>query len=287
MRSARNEPLVLLAGLAGMDFERTLFGGQAFRWRRTGERAAEGWFGDRRVRASLGPEGLEVAPLDRHDEPVDEAASRYFDAGRDYARGERRLARDARLRRLASGLRILRQPAFETLVTFIVSANNNIPRITRSVELLCELAGREVAASHRAFPEPAALAGLDAARLRRDANLGYRDVFVAETAGLVASGAVDLEALGRLSTPDLCQALGRLPGVGPKVAGCVALFAYGRLEVFPVDTWVRRAYAEVYLGGQQASDREIERLAARRFGPWAGLAQQYLFEAYRTDRGSV
>jgi N-glycosylase/DNA lyase len=284
MRGARNEAGVVLAGLAGLDFERTLFGGQAFRWRRAGDGespGAEGWIGDRPVRVALAAEGLAVAPLDGRVEGLEAAAARYFDAARDYEAAERRLRRDARLGRLATGIRILRQPPFETLVTFVVSANNNIPRIARSVERLCGLAGREVAPGLAAFPEPAALAALGAARLRGEANLGYRDAFVAETARLVASGEVDLDALDRLPTPELTAALGRLPGVGPKVAACVALFGYGRLEVFPVDTWVRRAFRDLYLGGEAAGDREIERRARRRFGPWAGLAQQYLFEAYR------
>jgi N-glycosylase/DNA lyase len=278
----------MLAELAEIHLDATLFGGQAFRWRRAGCGAAEGWIGDRPVRVALEASGLDVAPLDGRTDGLEAAARRYFDVERDYAAIERRLLRDARLRRFATGVRILRQPPFETVIAFVVSANNNIPRITRSVELLCEIAGREVAPGLRAFPEPPALAAFDAATLRREANLGYRDRYVAETARLVASGAVDLEALDRLSTDELRDALMGLPGVGRKVAECVALFAYGRLEVFPVDTWIRRAYSDVYLAGESHSDRAIAELARKRFGRFAGVAQQYLFEAFRapnsTDR---
>jgi N-glycosylase/DNA lyase len=274
----------MLAELAGLHFDATLFGGQAFRWRRTGASAAEGWIGDRPVRVALEAGGLGVAPLDGRAGGLEAAARRYFDADRDYAAIERRLLRDARLRRYATGVRILRQPAFETVIAFVISANNNIPRITRSVELLSAIAGREVAPGLRAFPEPAALAAFDAATLRREANLGYRDRYVAETARLVASGAVDLEALERLGTDELRDALMGLPGVGRKVAECVALFAYGRLEVFPVDTWIRRAYSAVYLSNESVTDRVIAELARARFGKYAGVAQQYLFEGVRAPK---
>lgn len=292
MSTPRNGAAVVLPAVAGLDAEVTLFGGQAFRWRRVEDarpaRAAEGWIGDRPVVARVFDDTLEVEPLDGRIDGLEAAAARYFDAARDYAAVERRLDRDPRLRGAASGVRILRQPAFETLVSFVVSANNNIPRIARAVELLSALAGRAVAVvgetrceTRFAFPEPEALAALDAATLRRDANLGYRDRYVAETSRLVASGTVDLGALDALPTGALLASLTSLPGVGPKVADCVALFGYGRLEVFPVDTWVRRAYAGLYLDGEAATDRRIRELAVARFGRIAGVAQQALFEATR------
>ncbi len=283
MPTRQNQRIVTLPGLAGIDLERTLFGGQSFRWRRV-DGGAEGWIGDRLVRVALSDDGLAVESLDGREDGLEIAAARYFDVERDYAAIERRLLRDARLRRVATRVRILRQPAFEALVTFVVSANNNIPRIARSVGLLCELAGREIVAGRRAFPEPAALAALDAETLRRDANLGYRDRYVVEASRLVASGAVDLDLIDRLPTAELRTALGALPGVGPKVGDCVALFGYGRLDVFPVDTWIRRAYADLYLKGEPATDRAIAEMARRRFGRYAGVAQQFIFEAYR-NRG--
>jgi N-glycosylase/DNA lyase len=250
-----------------------------------------GWIGGTPVRVSVDAEGLDVAALAGADAEFEATARRYFDSARDYGAVERRLLGDARLRRVATGLsgvRILRQPRFETLVAFVVSANNNIPRIARSVDALCRLAGLRIETEEGeawAFPEPAALAEAGAARLRQEANLGYRDRYVAETARLVATGEVDLDAFESLPTDELRAELARLPGVGPKVADCVALFAFGRVEVFPVDTWVRRAMTELYLDeSSRVPDREIAALARRRFGPYAGIAQQYLFEGYRKGK---
>jgi len=279
---------ILLPELARLNLEATLFGGQAFRWRSEGDSTAIGWIGTTPVRAHPTAEGLEVEALGGATETLEEDARRFFDLARPYDEIERRLLRDARLRSVASGvegIRILRQPAFETLIAFIISANNNIPRIQRSVELLCTIAGSMIETSVGpmwSFPQPEALAELSTERLREEANLGYRDRYVAETARLVAAGDVDLDALDGLATDDLRAALVGLPGVGPKVADCVALFGFGRVDVFPVDTWIRRAMSALYLrDGEEASDRVIAALARHRFGRHAGIAQQYLFEGYR------
>jgi N-glycosylase/DNA lyase len=287
-----NRGSIVLPTLSALNVEVTLFGGQAFRWRGGEGGWISGWIGERPVRVRRDGRGLAVRPLDGRVEGLREAASRYFDLDRDYAAIERRLFRDARLRRAAgevAGIRILRQPGFEALICFIASANNNILRIARIVESLCRLAGEPVETEagilHR-FPEPPALAAIPRARLREEANLGYRDRYVAETARLAASGEADLAAMSGLPAPELQAALMKLPGVGRKVADCVALYGFGRLEAFPVDTWVRRAMAELYLDpGDPGTGSRIVEIARQRFGPYAGLAQQYLFEAFRRGIG--
>ena len=288
MRPTRDDARALLPELTNLNLEVTLFGGQAFRWRRDERGRIAGWIGDRPVRVAIRPAGLEVVALDGRDEGLVEAARRYFDATRDYAAIERRVFRDAALRRAAwrvAGFRILRQPAFEALVGFITSANNNIVRFSRSLDALSRIAGRAVETelgTMWAFPDPSALASISPDRLREEANLGYRDRYVAGAACMIASGEVDLEALGQLPTAALREALRAIPGVGPKVADCIALYGFGRIEVFPVDTWVRKAYTALYLDeGERVADREIARLATERFGAYAGVAQQYMFEAFR------
>lgn len=280
--------MILIPELKCIDLEAVLFGGQTFRWKRGEDGWAIGWIGDRPVRARVAADGLVVSPRTEPSDDLDTAARRYFDADRDYAGIRERLLRDTKLRAAAGGLdglRILRQPPFETVIGFIVSANNNIPRITKCIGGLCRLAGRPVridGAVEYGFPTPESLAAFDAATLRAEANLGYRDRYVVETASRVASGTADLEAWSDERTPRLIENLRSLPGVGPKVAECIALFAYGRFDVFPVDTWIRQIYVETYpLRVPAATDRQIGERARRRFGRHAGLAQQYLFESVR------
>lgn len=295
-RSVRNQVIdacIRIPELAGLDLEATVFGGQTFRWKRGVDGWAIGWIGPHPVRARSCADGLNVAPRGAALTPqLESATRRYFDADRDYAGLRARLLRDARLREAAEGLeglRILRQPAFETVIGFIVSANNNIPRISKCLDALCRLAGEPVVVDgveERKFPVAASLAGLDVAVARTEANLGYRDRYVVETSERIASGAADLERWHSFETPELVSGLQTLPGVGPKVADCIALFAYGRFDVFPVDTWIRQAYASVYpVRGGVASNRRIAELARRRFGSAAGLAQQYLFESTRRKAG--
>lgn len=288
MRTARNDDTILIPELNDLDLEAVLFGGQTFRWKREEDGWAIGWIGDRPVRARMAADGLVVSPRTEASDDLDAAARRYFDADRDYAGIRDRLLRDARLRAAAGGLdglRILRQPPFETVIEFIVSANNNIPRIAKCIGALCRLAGQPVRIDGEleyGFPTPESLAAFDAATLRSEANLGYRDRYVVETASRVASGSADLDAWDDERTPQLVENLRSLPGVGPKVAECIALFAYGRFDVFPVDTWIRQIYVETYPSrGPAATDRQIGERARRRFGRHAGLAQQYLFESVR------
>lgn len=291
MRMAGNDDSIRLPELATFDLDRVLFGGQTFRWRKTSDARADGWIGDAPVRVLVTDSGLVVEPrslsVDGLDN-LDGAARRYFDADRDYTGIRDRLLRDSRLRAAAEGLdglRILRQPPFETVIGFIVSANNNIPRIAKCLGALCRLAGTAVeidGETEWSFPAADSLAAFDVATVRAEANLGYRDRYVIETARLVASGTADLEAWSDETTTRLLEHLRTLPGVGPKVAECIALFAYGRFDVFPVDTWIRQIYVETYPSRSAATtDRSIGERARKRFGANAGLAQQYLFESVR------
>ena len=126
-----------------------------------------------------------------------------------------------------------------------------------------------------AFPEATDLAQVEPKELRALAGVGYRDVNIAQSAKMVASG-ISLEALDKLSSPKLLEALQNFAGVGPKVAACIGLFAYHRTNAFPVDVWIKRTMQCLYLN-ESASPKAIEREGQRRFGRYSGIAQQYLF----------
>lgn len=192
----------------------------------------------------------------------------FFDADTDYD-GLLPAAHDAYAQaavRYARGVRILRQQPWEALISFILSQRRSIPAIRLCVDRLCRAYGRPVADGVCAFPTPRALADAPPDGLAA-CSLGYRAPYVSQTARLVASGEVSLDALDALPDDALASALQRLPGVGPKVAACVMLFGYHRLNAFPVDVWIDRVLRDQY-GGQ--FPREL-------YAPCAGVIQQYLF----------
>lgn len=182
------------------------------------------------------------------------------------------------------GLRILRQQPFETLVSFIISANNNIGRIKGIVARICERFGSEMEDGYGryfAFPE-----SFELARAKRAdfiaMGAGYRADYLQKTVALVAGGR-DLRRIGELPYEEAKKQLLSFPGVGPKVADCVLLFGYGFGCAFPVDVWVRRSMERFV--GEGAGEEEIRRYARERFSETAGLAQQYLFFYQRGQKG--
>lgn len=206
----------------------------------------------------------------------------YFDLDGPYRAILRQLRRDAALAQIIpdrAGLHILRQEPFEVLISFVISANNHIPRIRSIIERLCRHYGPALETpwgTVYGFPSPEALAGARLKDLRSWCGLGYRDVYVRSVAGSVAAEP-DFAAWARWPTETLRRQLLCLEGVGEKVADCVLLFGFHRLEAFPVDTWVRRAMTALYFPGQTPRQRDLHTVAASRFGAYAGVAQQYLF----------
>lgn len=201
----------------------------------------------------------------------------FFGLERDVQRMKRELRRFEELIPAldsCGSLRILRQPLFETIISFIISANNNIPRIKMIINRIC-------AEFEDVFPTPAELASLDVRRLTA-LGCGYRAEYIAGTAKVCAETDF-LSRLDSAQTEDAQKMLMSLPGVGPKIADCVTLFSLGRMDVFPVDTWMFKT---------QRNGMETEaQLRARlmdKYGAYAGYAQQALFYYYAIlKRGQV
>lgn len=271
---------------AYFDLTKTFECGQAFRWRRLDiglsggtEAAYEGVASGRylRIRQSAEEVLLESTPED-----YEGFWKTYFDLGTDYEAIERTLLeRDscdamAKAARFGRGIRILRQDPWEMIMTFILSGNNNIPRIKGSIEALSERFGESVPQTlMKAFPTPEVLSGVGLGDYRQ-AGAGYRDQYLLSTAQKVAGGEADLKAWGQLEDAALKKALLTLPGVGEKVAECIMLFGYGRKAAFPVDTWITKMMRQLYFT-HEASPKEIKAFAEDRFGDQSGYAQQLLF----------
>lgn len=255
---------------------RTLQCGQAFRWR-CEEAVATGIFAGRRVVLEQTSEGIVVHGLRTEEEMYQ--LYRYLGLDQPVAAVEAHLARDRVLGRIlpaTSGIALLRQDPWECLVSFVVSAFNNIPKIEQTLDRLTRRFGEAVGDVGWTFPKPGRLASAGLAELRR-CLLGYRARYVKAVARRIAGGELDLDGLIRLPYEEARRQLLVLPGVGEKVADCVLLFAYGKGEAFPVDVWVKRAVERWYLGGRRRTARQIREFARARFGAIAGYAQQHLF----------
>ena len=188
------------------------------------------------------------------------------------------------------GLRILRQPHWECLATFITSSLKQVPHIRRISLTLRERFGHPVSVSGLpvmyTYPTPSALATAGEARLR-ECGLGYRAAFLHRAASAIAAGSVDLDAITELPDSDSLAALCALHGVGEKIASCALLFAWERYGAFPIDVWIERALRNLYFPRRRKlSARQIRDFARRHFGPHRGYAQQFLFHWARlTDCG--
>jgi N-glycosylase/DNA lyase len=184
------------------------------------------------------------------------------------------------------GLRIIRQPAWECLATFITSSMKQVAHIRQMSAALRGKFGRAVRGTDlRAYPSPAAIGAASEEDLR-SCGLGYRAKNLRATAQRIAAGDVDLDDLQSRDDADLRDALCDLPGVGRKVANCAMLFGFGRLAAFPVDTWIERILKRSYWRGRgKPTPLALEKKLAARFGPHAGYAQQYLFHHARTTQG--
>ncbi|MDE7453611.1 MAG: N-glycosylase [Clostridia bacterium] len=208
----------------------------------------------------------------------------YFDLDRDYSEIVEKaksfniplLSRSAEQ---CKGLRILNQNREEMIFSFIISQNNNIPRIKGIINRICEGLGERVDGKYYAFPKAKAIAEAGA-EFFRSAGAGYRDVYLVETGARIA--AEGIERLESLDAPALKAELLKYTGIGPKVADCVSLFGFGKMTSFPVDTWIEKIYREDF-GGTLTNRDKISKYLVETFKEYSGYMQQYLFYGKRLN----
>jgi N-glycosylase/DNA lyase len=184
------------------------------------------------------------------------------------------------------GLRLLRQDPWECLASFILSSTKQIVQIRQIVALLCRRFGEPLAvpaghASVHAFPTPERLA-MATERELRDCKMGFRAPYLLSAARAVNDGRLDLAGLAGTPVADARRELLQVPGVGPKIADCVLLFAYGFPSAFPVDVWVMKALRQLYFPRRKPTRSRLQNFIATYFGRHPGYAQQYLFHYMRT-----
>ncbi|HSH36166.1 DNA-3-methyladenine glycosylase [Schnuerera sp.] len=207
----------------------------------------------------------------------------YFDLGRDYGEIKKELSKDPILNeaiKFGQGIRILNQDPYETTISFIISANNQIPRIKRSIELISQKYGESIGSyngkEYYSFPGPEILASIDEKELEDNCKVGYRAKYIVNTSKMIKNKEIDLDKLFKLPTETAKEILMRLPGVGPKVSNCILLFSLNKNEAFPIDVWVKRVMESLYFK-ENTSTKKISAYAEENFGSLGGFAQQYLF----------
>ena len=262
---------IVITGKSAFDITKTFECGQCFRFDKT-EDGFEGVAKGKYIKLLQNTDGS-VLLSGVSETEFRELFFDYFDLERDYAEIDRALARDEKLREVipfSTGIRILRQDPFETLVSFIISSTNNIPRIKKIVASLCENFGEPFEACgrvHYAFPTAQRLACLSLSDLAV-IRAGFRDKYILDCAQKVASGELSLEAVQKSDYETAAKMLMTVKGVGRKVADCTLLFGFGFLESFPKDVWIKRILLAMY--GSETD-------AGLDFYGYGGIAQQYLF----------
>ena len=260
--------------------------GQCFRWNEQLDGSYIGVVGNNVIKVKK--EGNEVFFKSVGTDNLQELVTYYFDLNRDYEKIKQELSKiDENMKKsveFGKGIRILNQDIWETIISFIISANNNIPRIKGIIDRISKTYGNEITfegQNYYTFPEASKLSKASVDDLRK-LGLGFRDVRVYETTKIIKEKQVDLEELSKEKDFEKVRnTLLTLPGVGPKVADCILLFSsLKRWEAFPIDVWVRRVMNELYIHNPEENKvkkDEIFKIAYEKFGDLAGIAQQYLF----------
>lgn len=259
--------------------------GQCFRWNMQKDNSYTGIFKDNVL--NVKKENNKIIFKGMCKQSIIKVCTEYFDLDTNYEKIKSTLSQvDSYLKEsieYGQGIRILNQDLWETVISFIISANNNIPRIKGIIERISKAYGNEIIYDNNTyytFPTPEQLGKANVEDLRK-LGLGFRDKRVYDTTKMVLNGDIKLEELEREENIEILrEKLLTLPGVGPKVADCIMLFGLKKFEVFPIDVWVRRVMNELYIKNcdeTKVNKKEIEKLAEQKYSNLAGLAQQYLF----------
>ena len=260
--------------------------GQCFRWNKQEDESYTGVFKNNVLNVKKNKDEIIFEGICEND--IQQTVENYFDLNRNYEKIKEQLSKIDQNMKMSieygNGIRILNQDLWETIISFIISANNNIPRIKGIIERLSEKYGDEIkykGNKYYTFPTQEQLKNVTVEEYRR-LGLGFRDIRLYETTKMILNKQVDIGNMkNNPNTIEVREELLKLSGVGPKVADCILLFSdLKRFEVFPIDVWVRRVMNDLYIKNEdetKVNKKQIEKIANEKFGDLAGLAQQYLF----------
>lgn len=261
--------------------------GQCFRWNMEDDGSWLGIIKDAVIRVKQNNDEFIFTGSVNSSKDFKEIIQEYFDLDTNYNDYKEKLSKIdeylAESIRFGEGIRILKQDLWETIISFIISANNNIPRIKKIIDSISRNYGKKVIFEDKEyflFPTPKELSKASVEDLRK-LGLGFRDKRIFETTKIINENPSLLTEIENMnSTESMREELLKLDGVGPKVADCILLFALKRLDVFPIDVWVRRVMNDLYIHNEneeKVNKKELLNLAEEKFKGLSGIAQQYLF----------
>ena len=255
--------------------------GQCFRWNKQGDGSYTGVAMGKIL--NVAKDGDRIILHNTSLQDFHEIWSRYFDLDRNYDELKKQLKKDDPVMEKATahghGIRILQQDEWETLLSFIISANRSISLIKKSIEALCrkygDYMGEYRGIEYYDFPRPEALLNKSVEEIQLS-HTGYRAKHIVDAAVMVAEKQMDIYHLRNLTTEEARVQLMRFGGIGPKVSDCILLFAMGKTDAFPIDVWVKRVMEYFYLP-EGTGMKKIQDFAKEQFADLGGFAQQYLF----------
>ncbi|MDD2627901.1 MAG: DNA glycosylase [Clostridia bacterium] len=266
----------------------TLECGQCFRWKCVGENQYVGVIKDRVIDIKQVAE--EIIIKSNKEEELEKVVKEYFDFEKDYGKIENEISKiDDNIKKAvkySSGIRILNQDLFETLISYIISANNNIKRISNSINKISEKFGKTVEynnVKYFLFPE---LEELKKATIEElvECGVGYRAVYIVKTINMINNQREFEEKITNMDRKNMKEVILKFSGVGPKVADCILLFSLKQSNVFPIDVWVKRIMEKLYFS-KEMDIKEISAYSKEKYGNYAGIIQQHLF--YNVREGNI
>lgn len=274
--------MITIKNIDNFNLHDTVTCGQIFRFKEEEDNSYTIVIHDRVI--NVKQDGTNLIVKSNNENDLEKVVRTYFDLDRDYnAINKKLIELNSDIKDTidkCSGLKMIKQDYFETLIAYIISASNKVSKIANCLNNIAEKYGEKVIFEgeyYYLFPSSSTLSGCTKETFR-DLKAGFRDKYIADVIKKINNKELDLESLNSVTTKEAMDILMQNKGIGEKIASCVLLFAYFRTDVFPIDTWVKKYMLDNY---NVTGVKNIREFAYKNYGEYSGIAIQYMFHARR------